>query len=398
MNKIILLTLALLSIIIGGFFFALNNNIIIIRYPHHTPLPERTPSLDKQLMRFSYWKNMQQHHEWRHILKDENDLVTTQRIITMYWLVLEDYGILTSRIAVQSLTVDRTGKTIICSLSHNPCSTEHSVVDAWLMLEGLLNTLHELMPQFHKIWFLVNHQPLEHPLLNCSRPWPLEGFSSVAEFATTTQPAPHLHAPRKDTKKEYTVYVNPAGSPYNPGRTIHNQFERGIALSCAQALKEALAPHAPHLRVVINPARDDTTQLHTAVSHAHRVQADLYLHLGFFQSQQPTPELIITTFQWHPATDLWKREPQPGEFVPLAEAHKMAAAISTKIAQHMFRYAQTTRPFPLMAHARIALPYSPLVGLSIPALGFEIGITTQQSINDIAPALAVLIQDGLDIL
>jgi hypothetical protein len=392
MKKRTVLMVACLNIIIGGFFFALNNNIIIIRYPGKQQRLEQT-ALNKQLLRFSYWKNNTLHYEWRPIIKDENDIITAQRIITMYWLILEDCGILNSRITTQAVTADRTEKILICSLSANPCSPEYSVNEAWLILEGLINTLRELMPRFQKIWFLVNHQPLKHPSLDCSRPWPFEGFSGIATFSST-QPMP-LKPPLTQPLQNITLYLNPAGSPYNPGRTVDNQFERGLALTCAQALKDELLRHNPALRIIINPAREEAANHYHTISHAHRLQANMYLHISFYQSHNPTPELTITTFQWHPVTDLWKREKKPGEFVPIHEAHLAVASYSSRIAHHMFHHAATTRPFPLLALAQVALPYAPLVGLQVPAVGFEIGIQHKQDIAAIIPALALLIEEGI---
>lgn len=397
MRKIIYLALSFASIVGGVLFYAITHNIIIIRYPPQSPIKNSRSSLDKELMRFTYFKGTTCAYEWRHIIQDDEDIVTAQRIITAYWAVIEDNGLLPARIQVQSTTTDRTGKILLCSLSDNPCSVEASTLTAWLLIEGLILTLRELMPQFQKILFLVNHELLTHPTLDFSRTWPIEGFSTAAQY-TENYKKPSRAAAVSPLDRSLIVYINPAGSPYHPGRTIGDSFERGIALNCAQALKDELALRVPLTRVIINQAREENRDYVQHINHAHKVRANIYVHLSFYHTQKSTPELTLTSFRWHPTTDLWKRDVRKEDFIPFHEAHFTCASLTNIMSQHMFYYAATHRPFPLCATACLALPYAPLAGIAIPAIGIEIGIQHGKQVADIAPALADMVVKGLELL
>lgn len=391
--KSILIVMSIISITGGALFFAISHNIIIIRIPTHKIVQQPHVVLKKELMRFTYWKGVTRCHEWRHIMQDDQDVVTAQRIINTYWTLVEDAGLLPSRVGVQAVTTDRAKQTLLCSLSNSPFNTETSVLDAWLIIEGLILTLRELMPQFQKILLLANHKVLTHSGLDYSRPWPLEGFSAVAQFAENYTP-PTLAATKNIVDQPLIVYINPSGNAYHAGRTIGDSFEHGIALNCAQLLKDELALRLPSARVIINHGREQHRDAVQHINQAHRIRANIYIHLSFYQSQQSTPELILTTFRWHPTTDLWKHEVPLGSFVPLHEAHFKSATTSHHSAQRMFHYAATNRPYPLFARAYLTLPYAPLAGLAIPAVGLEVGIQQAQQLADIVPALTDLIVEG----
>jgi hypothetical protein len=397
MKRTTTLILSIVSILGGMLFFSVTHNIIIIRFPSPTQSESTHKPLHKTLMRFTYWKGTTRSYEWRPIIQDDEDIVNAQRIITTYWTIIEDNGLLSSRIHVESTATDRTGKVLLCSLSNNPCSIETSTLDAWLIIEGLILTLRELMPQFQKILFLVNHEPLIHPNLDYSRPWPLEGFSTHAQFSDNyTKPSHGVVKTALD--HQLILYINPSGTAYHPGRTIGNLFERGIAIHCAQALRDELAVRMPLTRVVINQAREETRDALQHINQANKIRANMYIHLSFYQTQNNTPDLTIFTFRWHPTTDLWKREIKWDTFVPFHEAHMATAALSNNIAQHMFYYAATTRPYPLCAAALLALPYKPLTGIAIPAVAIEIGINNIKQLADITPAITDLVMKGLELI
>lgn len=397
MRKIIYLALSIVSILVGSLFYAITHNIIIIRYPPNYTIKTAHGGLNKELMRFTYWKGTVPVHEWRHIIQDEEDIVNAQRIIAMYWTIIEDNGLFPSRIQVQSTATDRTGKVLLCSLSDNPCNTEASTLTAWLLIEGLILTLRELMPQFQKILFLVNHEPLVHPTLDYSCPWPFEGFSTSAQFAENYKKPTHTLT-KSPLDYPLVVYINPSGTSYHPGRTIGDSFERGIAINCAQNLKDELAVRLPLTRVIINQAREENRDPLQHINQANRVRANVYVYLSFYHTKKVTPELTIMTFRWHPTTDLWKREIRREAFIPFQEAHFAHATLSHNIAHHMFYYAATHRPFPLCAMACLALPYAPLAGIAIPAIGIEIGIQHGAQIAEIAPAIADMLITGVGLL
>lgn len=80
----------------------------------------------------------------------------------------------------------------------------------------------------------------------------------------------------------FTLMIDPTGDGAYAGREIQDSFERGITLQCAQELKKQLTDHFANIRVILTRAAGETIQpMHNAL-FSNRLQAQLYLRIGFY--------------------------------------------------------------------------------------------------------------------
>ena len=65
--------------------------------------------------------------------------------------------------------------------------------------------------------------------------------------------------------------LDPAGDAQNPGRTIDDNFERGITLQFAEKLKEMLQEKFPTIRVVLSRTPGESLQPLQNANFANRL-------------------------------------------------------------------------------------------------------------------------------
>lgn len=129
----------------------------------------------KEVTLFLYVNNQQ---------KKEKDKIMWGTLITSNgaclinrWLSFAaDEGITKTRISLQSVIVDQSEKHLFISLEQSLFDNEMSTHEKLLIIEGLLKTIREVMPDVQDVYICVQYQPLNDYHLNFSVPWPLGGF------------------------------------------------------------------------------------------------------------------------------------------------------------------------------------------------------------------------------
>jgi hypothetical protein len=94
---------------------------------------------------------------------------------------------MTKTVSLQSAMLSPAQHELYISFTRNPLEKEKSIQEKWLFIEGLLKTIRENGLMLQAIHFLVQHQPLNDPHLDFSKPWPLQGFLTTNVNSNSTK-------------------------------------------------------------------------------------------------------------------------------------------------------------------------------------------------------------------
>jgi|GEM_PF-544790 len=375
------ITLIIASIVTGIIYFAYRHRWLIVRLPFGTQEAVVRKSIGKRPVKIITLINKPT-QELQNIIWHEHDPAANAASITnAYFSALDEENSTPKKISVTAAALGPTQGNLILSLSDSPLSQEMATLEKLKIIEGLFATLKEHVPST-SISFLVNHQPLRDYHLDFSQPLPIAGFtgSDVIAAPTITTNSPKL-------ERLFTIMLDPAGDAQHTGRIIEDSFERGITLQCAQALKTALEAQHHALRVVLTRVPGEAVESLQNAAFANRLQADLYVHLGFYQTNSPVPELNIYYYTTNPAPHFWQRKTEPLQFIPYHQAHLAKIKLSkgaTFLAAHTL---QNTKPLAATVRHFSGIPFRPLVGIAAPACALEIGV---QKKHDWQPLIAPL--------
>lgn len=176
MNNKFLYSLCGILFFVSILFFAWFNEYIIIN-PRRALLinTHQTSSAKKKIVLYLYKNNWQQ--DFVHLLLSENDASNAQ-LITGRWLEIAlEEGILKKKTNVQSAVIT-SDKELVISIDHSLFSKENSTFEKWMIIEGILKSISDAIPNIKKIRFLINHQPINDPHLDFINAWPSKGFTS----------------------------------------------------------------------------------------------------------------------------------------------------------------------------------------------------------------------------
>ncbi len=168
----------------------------------------------------------------------------------------------------------------------------------------------------------------------------------------------------------FTIMLDPAGDAQDTGREIQDSFERGLTLQCVQQLKKEITDHCSNVRVILTRAAGETIQpMHNAL-FANRLQADLYLRIGFyFEADMPSHVALFYTCN-HPH-DFWQKI-NPLQFFHFDQAHLLHLQLTKQLAHNFLEILQQQRHF--ITFGAFAMPFKPFTGIQIPALYIEAGL------------------------
>lgn len=226
------------------------------------------------------------------------------------------------------------------------------------LLQALFLPLLHLRSPFLKAMFMYT-RPLQSPLPRLF----LSLFIALLTCSTT-----NAHT----SLKQYTIIINPAGNTQSTERLIDNTFERSITLQAAEALKKQLEKQIPLCTILLTRAPGRvTTQLQNA-HFANSLNVDLFISLHFYQETETKPHVYIYQFSYNnefvvkPSDFTFYRYDQSYFFNRTSSAH--AARIVEKTWMHNAHAHQFT------THHVVGIPCSSLIGITSPALAFDIGI------------------------
>ncbi len=197
-------------------------------------------------------------------------------------------------------------------------------------------------------------------------------------------------APKKST---FTVMIDPAGDANNPGRVIDDTYERSLTMQFAEELQKQLEATSKKLRVVLSRFPGETVEPLQNVSFSNRLSVDLYLSIHFYEKKEGQPELYIYSLIYDPATDFIEKKSSDLSLLPYDQAYKVSLSTTKKYAALLHTVcSKTIRKYHAQCHSPIALPYKPLIGITAPALGLEIGIASKKQAKTLVPLVTQAIQ------
>jgi hypothetical protein len=167
-----------LTFLLGLFTYAYLNHWIVFRFPSraHQEQSQAAPSTSKKKVSLFFWK----HDQWR---KETTQLTWYQEpdknieSITKAWLgVLEDEGLITTPVRLQSVLLAPSKSLAYISFDRNLLPQDGPTYEKWLRIEALLKTIRENDIPLTHIQFLVDHQPMLDYHLEFGNPWPVTGF------------------------------------------------------------------------------------------------------------------------------------------------------------------------------------------------------------------------------
>jgi N-acetylmuramoyl-L-alanine amidase len=197
--------------------------------------------------------------------------------------------------------------------------------------------------------------------------------------------------------QQLILIINPAGDAQNAGRTIDDYCERAITLHMAQALKTTLeARHGSLVRVLLTRSAGQTLEPLQNANYVNRLNADLFLSIHCYHELEAKPHLSLFQFCYQPVTDFWQQRADSLVCTPYIYAHRSMIHISKRYGTLMTQ--QLQQPFyqqTFECQSLMALPFKPLLGIQVPALGIECGLQDHNAwhafIEPLADAVSNLI-------
>lgn len=173
------LIISSITFLLGLLTYGYLNSWIVLRFPSRAQNQEQSqaaPATSKKKVSLFYWK----HEQWR---KETTQMTWYQEpdknieSITKAWLsVLEDEGLITIPVRLQSVLIAPSKSHVYISFDRNLLPQDGAIYEKWLRIEALLKTIRENGIQVTHIQFLVDHQPMVDYHLDFSNPWPVAGF------------------------------------------------------------------------------------------------------------------------------------------------------------------------------------------------------------------------------
>lgn len=149
----------------------------------------------------------------------------------------------------------------------------------------------------------------------------------------------------------------------------------GDSLPFAHALQTHIEQAVPGTRVILTRTANETVRPLQHANFANRLEVDLFLSLRCYEDSSTRPQLAIYTFSYG---DYAPSRIQDLAFYTYDQAYLLASGTTQKYAHAMEdTLKKHAKQFDM--HGSLSLPYKPLIGVTAPAIGIEIGLKNKQS-------------------
>jgi len=172
------------------------------------------------------------------------------------------------------------------------------------------------------------------------------------------------------------VIIDPAGDAKRTGRRIGDSFERGLTLQCAEKIKEMIELAAPHIKVIITRMPGDVVYDLQNASLANRMEADLYINLNFYHSQETKPTVFLYQFSY--GADFACCD-QGLALNTYDQAYRINKTVTDEMVHSMKRFLLQPKYQTLFAVEGVyTLPIKPLIGIVAPSVTIEAGLKNKE--------------------
>jgi len=182
---------------------------------------------------------------------------------------------------------------------------------------------------------------------------------------------------RETQKTQRIIILDPAGDAKRTGRSIGDSFERGLTLQCAEKIKDIIEKGAPYIKVIITRMPGDTVYDLQNASLSNRVDADLFINLNFYYTQETKPIMYIYQFSY--GND-FVACPQGLTFNSYDQAY-LIHKTTTDVVSQLFKKELSQQKYQSLftVEGPYSLPIKPLIGIIAPTITYEIGLKNKDA-------------------
>lgn len=365
------------ALFFGALFYAYYQGILIVAWASFSPQTAlKTPASPRKITCF-IWNGSTMLKEQRSILFNKQ-IAHDARIVAAAWFdTAHEEKIIPATIAVLSTAIHDHALLICTNQAWLPA--QKSTYDTWMLLESLCATIREQIPTIKSIQFVTQRGTLHDVRLDLNEAWPITGFIDQLN----AQPA----APKIHFFEDKKPLVMLCACPHT-GRSMGNQYERGMTLSLATALRDTSMREGLPTRYTLYTSPEHYSENHEEyfikASTANRARVDLSIDLRVFHTNANSTEIFIF-YNMHDPAEIWATQRQTLEFIPVHAAQKKYSVPSYQCAQliHAALAAQN-----IAVKKTVGLPLTALRGIQRPAILIEIGIQKTEQLAPLVPLLA----------
>ncbi len=177
-NRLYYAIICFCTFFIGLFMVAYQQQWIIFQLPpsmHPSFLISKTATTKKNVVVFVYhqdrWCSEKKELLWPASKREQLEQ------LVYAWIALADEELTDAKkITLQKVLIAPDEQSVYISFDRSPLNKEWSTFRKWYHLESLLKTIRENGIDVRSVFWLVQHQPLQDPHLDCSQSWPIDGF------------------------------------------------------------------------------------------------------------------------------------------------------------------------------------------------------------------------------
>ncbi|KKR96761.1 MAG: hypothetical protein UU47_C0008G0019 [candidate division TM6 bacterium GW2011_GWE2_41_16] len=366
----------------GLLWYAWHHDIVLIM-PRKTSVFEvaQSEQSSKQSVRVYHWQEKAMAQEtinciWPH------DFDGQVSYLTQAWLDVAQ-GDTKKPVTVERAVSAQAHNELFISFDRVPWDKDWSVERKIQIIESYLRILRENVSNTMTVRFLVHNEPMQDAHIDLSRGLPATGFSG--EYSAHAQSC----ITRQNGKQGYTIVLDPSGDGATTGRVVDEVFERGLSLQFAQALKAEIEKMRSDVHVVLSRFPGEKVDPLQSVSFANRLQADLFVGIGFYEQQHPSVRMHTYFYLYNPQMDFLRKQPTGPDFIPSQDAYLVSLSLSACCARSLVDGLKTQ---PQAASSMIdkskGVPLISLVGATMPSLYFEFGIHNKTDWNFVLQPVA----------
>ncbi len=185
----------------------------------------------------------------------------------------------------------------------------------------------------------------------------------------------YTFAVREGKKQQRTIVIDPSGDAKRVGRRIGDSFERGLTLQCVEKIKEMIEERASHIKVIITRMPGDNVYDLQNATLANRLQADFFINLNFYYTQETKPTVYMYQFSY--GNDFACCQ-QGITLHTYDQAYRINKDITTETCQLLKKELSAQQYQSIYTvSGPYSLPIKPLIGVVAPSIAFDMGLKSK---------------------
>jgi N-acetylmuramoyl-L-alanine amidase len=185
-----------------------------------------------------------------------------------------------------------------------------------------------------------------------------------------------------------TIMLDPAGHAKQPGRQLHESFERAETYKCAEQIKKIIESKSDIHVLFTRAPGEEIVPLQNA-SFANRTQVDLFVNIHLYKEEAEQPSINLSYLTYDTLLDQTHHTLKKTDFVPVNQAHCPALATTKRLSASIISNLKASVPSRWHTSPQaLALPLKELQGITAPAITIELGVHRDNEYQEIAQHVA----------